>query len=234
MDEIFLKKYEEGDADFLTLISAFCVKDDKAIKKAIITINQKLDLKYDKDAYLQNYLEEYFSESKVASFIKEYNALLQTKISFLNDLLDEIALKEDGVVYEEFLKVLTPLLNSKDYQTIKANLDIKLPRLKNGSAIKDLKEELKKNLTSLTKLVVYDDEEQLKELYLSTKPYIKAIISIIKELDLKITSFKKAKNSYEFTDIAKMAIKVVDENITVKEELKNYYQEIMVDEYQEY
>ncbi len=233
MDEIFLKKYEEGDADFLTLISAFCVKDDKAIKKAIITINQKLDLKYDKDAYLQNYLEEYFSESKVASFIKEYNALLQTKISFLNDLLDEIALKEDGVVYEEFLKVLTPLLNSKDYQTIKANLDIKLPRLKNGSAIKDLKEELKKNLTSLTKLVVYDDEEQLKELYLSTKPYIKAIISIIKELDLKITSFKKAKNSYEFTDIAKMAIKVVDENITVKEELKNYYQEIMVDEYQD-
>lgn len=73
----------------------------------------------------------------------------------------------------------------------------------------------------------------MKELYLSTKPYIKAIISIIKELDLKITSFKKAKNSYEFTDIAKMAIKVVDENITVKEELKNYYQEIMVDEYQD-
>ena len=38
---------------------------------------------------------------------------------------------------------------------------------------------------------------------------------------------------YEFNDIAKMSIKVLEQNENIRLELKNYYNEIMVDEYQD-
>ena len=45
--------------------------------------------------------------------------------------------------------------------------------------------------------------------------------------------YKRINNSYEFNDIAILAIKVVKENTSVREELKNYFKEIMIDEYQD-
>ena len=66
-----------------------------------------------------------------------------------------------------------------------------------------------------------------------TKDNIEVIISIVKELDRRLTEFKYKNNSFTFTDIAKMAIKVVKENKDVQDELKNYFVEIMVDEYQD-
>ena len=42
--------------------------------------------------------------------------------------------------------------------------------------------------------------------------------------------YKQQNNSYEFNDIAILAIKVVKENKEVQDELKNYFKEIMIDE----
>ena len=50
IDEIFEELYESSE-DFLSLIGDFTTKDDKSIKEYILTINNKLDLKYDKIYY---------------------------------------------------------------------------------------------------------------------------------------------------------------------------------------
>ena len=39
--------------------------------------------------------------------------------------------------------------------------------------------------------------------------------------------YKQKNNSYEFNDIAKLAIKIVQDNSDVASELKNYYNEII-------
>ena len=59
------------------------------------------------------------------------------------------------------------------------------------------------------------------------------MIEIILKLDNKVEKFKKENNSYEFVDISKLAIKILEENKEVREELKNKYKEILIDEYQD-
>ena len=53
-----------------------------------------------------------------------------------------------------------------------------------------------------------------------TIPHQKVIIKIIKQLDERITIFKKQCNTYTFMDIAKMAIQIVKENEVIKKEIR--------------
>ena len=49
IEEIFDKLYEEKNQKFEKLIKDFCTKDDKEIKNYIIDLNNKLDLKLNKE-----------------------------------------------------------------------------------------------------------------------------------------------------------------------------------------
>ena len=70
IDSIFEQLYNENNPQFLKLIGDFCVKDDKEIKDSIISISNKLDLKYDKEEYLINYIKEHFNEHTISENIK--------------------------------------------------------------------------------------------------------------------------------------------------------------------
>ena len=63
IDEIFLEYYLSEDENFSKLIYDFCVKDDKKIKDSIIKIGDKLELKIDKEKYLDSYVSNFFSSS---------------------------------------------------------------------------------------------------------------------------------------------------------------------------
>ena len=62
---------------------------------------------------------------------------------------------------------------------------------------------------------------------------ILCIVSILKEFDQRLEAFKREEEVYNFTDIARMAIQVVSENKDVLVELRDSFQEILVDEYQD-
>ena len=57
IDEIFENYYEEKNPLFEKLIKDFCIKDDKEIKNYVIELNNKLDLKLNKEEYIDNYIE---------------------------------------------------------------------------------------------------------------------------------------------------------------------------------
>ena len=75
--------------------------------------------------------------------------------------------------------------------------------------------------------------DDIKKSLFSTKDYVQAIINIINTLDSKILEFKRQINKYEFTDISIMAINIVKNNEDIREELKNSFNEICIDEYQD-
>ena len=56
---------------------------------------------------------------------------------------------------------------------------------------------------------------------------------IIKRYLELIRKYKNNNNVYEFSDIAKLAIKLLKDNYHIKEEIKNSFKEIEVDEYQD-
>ena len=229
LNNIFDNLYEQEDKSFLKLIKDFCIRDDKEIKNSILTVNKKLDLKIDKENYLNSYIDNYYNEKYIDDLIDNYMFKIISIKNEIETIYHECLSKESDKVVQEYEELL-PLINSNTYDEIKKNLDITLPRKVED---KLSKEKVKEQIETLKQLTIYESIEKIKEVYLSTKPYLEAIINIIKELDKKIKTFKEKNNSYEFIDISKMAIKIVKENKEIRDEIKYFYNEIMVDEYQD-
>ena len=229
LDEIFENKYQ-NDTNFKKLINDFCVKDDKEIRKQILTINDKLDMLIDKVAYLENY-----QFSDIDKDINSYLIYIKKQILSLEDIIGELSNYVDSEYLNKLYEVINALLNSEIYLDIKNNSILKLPPLPRGSLeeAKKIKDKLNKKIKSINELCNYDNIDKIKETILKTKDYVKVIIDIILELTKKINFYKRQNDLYEFNDIALLAIKIVKENDNVALELKNNFKEIMIDEYQD-
>lgn len=234
LNEVFEEFYEKKDSSFLKLIDDFCTKDDAEIKKTILTINQKLDMIVHKDEYLKNYLDTYYTKQFINKKIKEYEELLFRKIEIIMNDYHEL---EEYVEDDYFKKVqdsLEELFLSKNYKDIKQNI-ISLPSLPKNSEeeAKKIKERISASLKELTSLTEWEDEEELINSIFSTKEYISAMIKVIQQFDQKLQNYKRKNNLYEFNDIAKMAISILESNIEVRKSIQFSLKEIMIDEYQD-
>ena len=235
IDDIFDELYKFGDSNFLKLINDFCTKDDTDIKKYIITISSKLDLKYDKEEYLDKYLKNQFNNQKITKDINLFTNLILEKVDEINLSLKALESFVDNDYLDNVYSVLNNLLNSKTYDEIKSSFPIKLPNLPKGSedTAKNIKDEISSSLKEIDSVLTFDNISDIETSILSTKDYVDVIIRIIKELDKRLNNYKNKNDLYEFTDISKMAIKIVKENVEVRNELKYHFKEIMIDEYQD-
>ena len=233
LEEIFLSLYEAKDEKFLKLIGDFTTRDDEVIKKAILSINKSLDLKYDKEDYIDNYVNNFYNNKYIEQLFAEYFNYLK-KISL--ELEDSVLILEnfmDSSSYENIYNSLSKLFRPNSYNDLYKNNNIVLPRFtKVDSSGISVKENIQELFKELNELVIYSEDE-LKNNYFCTRDYVEVILKIIKMLDEKINLYKKEQNSYEFTDIAKMAISIVKDNEDIRLELKDKFNEIMIDEYQD-
>lgn len=237
LDEIMEDEYQIKNPNFIKLISDFCIKDDGEIKDLILSVNNKLDLKYDKDEYLKNYLKEYYNDSFISESINNYFEYLKSIITSMDNDLSEISHEVDIDYYNKLSDLIVPIISSTDYDSIKNNVYriTKLPILPRGSSeeAKKIKEKINSKLKKLKELTRFSNRETLYNSIMLTKPYLEAIIKIIKELDDKIKEYKFQNDLYDFSDICKMAIKLVMDNNEIRNEIKAFFNEIMVDEYQD-
>ncbi len=232
LDQIFENRYET-DSAFCNFISKFCTKDDTELKSDLLNMHHKLDLKYDKCKYLKTYIEEEMSEDKIDSKIDAYLKLLQSYIQDLNQEMEELQLLHEEY-YHQVYDVLCSLLNSHTYEEIKKNCQVMIPRVPDSEEeVKTVKEDIASILKEIIKLTRFESISQIKQDLLSTKEDIQVIISILLELEQTLENWKKWHNAYEFHDIANMAIRVIEENDWIQEELKNSWNEILLDEYQD-
>lgn len=234
MDEIFLSYYEEQNPEFLNLISTFCTKDDKEIKAAILKISNQLDLLSNKKKYLTEYVEQHFQDANLTEQVQEFLAILQEKITSIFTSVDEIS-RIDAEYATKLQASLELLKDITCYNDFKTNLNIKLPQVPRGSSeeLKQQKTTISDTIKEIQQKTPYENEDALLNALKSTYPFVKIIIDIILKFTDKLTLYKQEKEAYEFNDIAIMAIDVVKNNNTVKEELKAFFQEIMIDEYQD-
>lgn len=230
LDEVFEDLYEEENESFLKLISDFCVKNDTEIKKQILKINSSIDLKYDKKKFLESYIDDFYNDSYVCKIVSDFNDYVLSLKDEIKNLYEIILTLEDSKTIEKY-EVLSGLVNSVDYDQVKKNLNVELPRIVKNS--KKEKTRIKEILELLREITVYETLDDAKELYLSSLSYVSAIVMIIEKLDQKVNLYKINNNSFEYVDISKMAIDIVSKFDGVRSEIRDYYNEIMVDEYQD-
>ncbi len=80
---------------------------------------------------------------------------------------------------------------------------------------------------------MFKDEQSIIDRILEDKEFIHELLNVVKNVRKRIDDYKKELNCYEFVDISNMAINLIKNNDDVRNELKNKYKMIMVDEYQD-
>jgi len=231
LNDIFNELYKEKNEDFLSLIKEYSLKDDREIFEFILSVNNKFDLKCNKIESLNNYILDKFNDNKINLDISEYMNEIYKLIDKIRYYLEFI---DDDDYLNKMCLSLEPLLSSGSYDEIKNNLDITLPRANKVSDItKEYKSKISDILGEIKKLMIYDNESIIKDGIIKTKKYVNVIINIILELDKKVYEYKKKYDSFEYSDIANLAIKLVRENVLVRDEIKNNLNEILIDEYQD-
>ena len=234
IDSLFDKYYESNNKEFIKLVSDFCTKDDKELKNYILNISNKLDLKLDLDEYLDNYIDCYYNDAYLDKVVGIFIDSLKNKIEVIKTLINNLSYYVDRDFIDKMNESVFNLLNSKAYDDIKSNTNIKLPVLRTEyEEAKTYKESIKKEIDKIKELCIYEDIDSIKKDILKTKDYVLGIINIIKDLNKELNEFKKENDLYEFNDIAKLSIKILKENKSIREEIKNSLNEIMIDEYQD-
>lgn len=234
LDNIFEELYERNNPNFEEFISTFCIKDDKEIRKYILNIYSKLELKTDKKEYLKKYIDEYFNEEKIKDDINLFEKIILKNLQKIADVKEELSFLMNGENYNKLNDSLRILLDSKNYNAVKRNLSVSIPKMqKLSDEEKELKEQINESIKELKNICIYESTDEIFKSILSTRKYIECIIDILILLDDRITKYKLENNMYEFNDVAYLSIKILKDFPFVREEVKNNLNEIMIDEYQD-
>ena len=235
LDEIMEENYLSIKPDFSSLVHDFCLKDDEELKSSILKCYQKIELKVEKEEYLAHYKESLFQEEYLNQVIEEYTSLLKEKQLLLRRQLLELEEYFEGDFVAKLEDNFLPFLQANSYEEFLKGLaykSITVPR--NSDELgKTKKQALFQTAKEIKDLCIYSSREEMKEEILSTKTNVEAILRILIELDKRLSKYKKENDIYNFTDIAHLAIQVVKENKEIQEELRNSFQEILIDEYQD-
>ena len=234
--DILERFYKEKTKDFCDLIDTLCVKDDEDLQKSILSLADKLNMKTDLEDYLKNYLSTYYNEKTENLIIQNYTKILENKIE---EIFIELEDNKNYFDTDYELKIREALSPLKQPVTLDEKIAIikasKLPIAPRGSEeeTKEAKEKVNAKLKDCKSYCVYGNETEILEDYNKTKPLIHAILEILTNYFQALEKYKQENNIFDFTDIAKLSLKLMKENISIKNELKETFKEIMVDEYQD-
>lgn len=232
IDKIFEEMY--GNDDFNKLVGDFCLKDDGNLKKDIISLSNKLDLLVDKDKFINTYFDRYCTKGKIDEVIIKYEGLIKLKILELKNIYDDFcSYITDNLQnkLDTYFKVLFESENYSDYVKFRDMSPVRFVGVsEEGIKTRNI---LKDKIKEIKELLRYSDALEIENGITGTIDYIKVIFEIIKKLDYEVNRYKSKYDIYEFNDIAHMAIDLVKKFPFVRDEVRDYFNEIMVDEYQD-
>lgn len=231
--EIFEQQYVSNDV-FKDIISKYCVKDDDVVKGFVKDLNKKLDLIYDRDSFITKYNNTFFSNTHLNNELDSYTSILLQKLKQVDVLLNEISELDDINRYFTCWEGINNLNSYEEVRSYVANISAVRKKNKeeydeNALALKDKIKDIIKEINELTK---YDKSTLFNDVLIN-KDYVNCLLDLAEELNRRINIYKKENNLYDFIDIAKLAIEVVDKNDDIRESIKNNFYEILIDEYQD-
>ena len=243
IEELFSELYNNEDQAFFSFLRKYSKQDDKDIIKIVDELCSKFELIIDYDNFIKTYDEKYYSDEKLNHIVDEYELYAKEEvyefILKLNDLLEASQTDTASSKLHDDLLVISEKLNDiNSYEGYYELFNtISLPRLspKSCETVKEVKKSLDESFKSL-KANVFSKymfkEDMLNELKLIHNDIL-FLLNICNEVLTRLFSYKKSIMQFDYTDIAKLAIKLVTEYDDVKNELKYFYNEILVDEYQD-
>lgn len=237
INRIFTEGYENEDKDILKLVDEFCYRSTDEIKSFIVSLSDEFELIKNKSDYLNNYENIYLNDNFINKLVDEFLHNIRSKFT---EIIKRVKTFENTEYIDANLPILEKLANFKCYEELQELLVVQnlgvdsrgKKSLKGYEDDKNYHDYIGAFLKTLKEQIVYKNKENIVKQYLGTKDNIITILSIIKKLDDETNSFKFKYSSYSFIDIFKFAMKLTDIE-DVKNEIKNRFKYIMIDEYQD-
>lgn len=240
---VFDDLYDENNPMFLSILKKYTTQDDEDIKGIVSTIYKSMNLTIDVEEFYNTYEDKYFNDlSKQEEIKKGFMNLLKLDIKKLFDLFDDYLREIDISKNEKIVKYLAELKEnleaSTNFEELKKVLeDVKIPSIapKTGS---DEASDIRKCISETIKYInksyfIYSNLDEVIESTLKNKDEILFLLKMAKDIYDKFYDYKFKNMTFSFSDIARMAIRLVKENESIRNELRDYFDEILVDEYQD-
>ncbi len=235
LNTILEEHYRSPSDDFLKLIEDFCLKDDQVLRDLLLSAYQKIELKVDKKEYFQNVLTEDKIQEMISSTLEDYCGILKSRQKDLIRLMGDLNTYFDGDFVSKVEDNFAALMEANTYLEFVQACHYSSLRVPNGTSLegKKLKSDIFDLAKDIEKYCVYSSLSEMEEEYRSTLGYQGVLFSILKDFDQRLSQYKRENQLFTFTDISSYAIEVVRKNPDVLKELRDQFQEIMVDEYQD-
>ena len=245
--EEFDKLYLAHDQLFEEMVTKYCSRDDDDLRTVVLKILGEKEKSVDDKVFFNTFIDKYYSEKNINDITKQLDYMMQEQIKIIKDAAISMP---NNVINDKGEFYCAPLYSYIDGLDAQVGYDqilsfIKQEKLKFKNAPnsqkyafdEDTKSEIKKYKEIINKTIekisAFPSTEEIRTSIEETKPYGELLLKIARTVDARQMEFKRQKNAYEFSDIFKMAIKLVKDFEEVRNEIKNKYRMIMIDEYQD-
>ncbi|MDR0832322.1 MAG: UvrD-helicase domain-containing protein [Bacillales bacterium] len=240
---ILERKYHEPySKDFEEFLSIFNEKNDLQLEKEILSLATKIESLLDKEAYLENYLDNFYSIRYINNTCEQYQEIVRKALNNIANALDTFN-KREPEAYLNALKskkfqlykelTVTSVCNLKDYiELINKNYDSKSIEEEYREIAKQYHELIKKYMATIKEYLVIDFKKEAEH-YDNSKDKIKILIEIISDYLNDLKKFKYTNQCFEFQDISLEMLSILSEREDVAKEIREQTMEIMVDEFQD-
>ncbi len=231
LNQIFEELYENQFEPFLTFIGKYALRSDDDLQDFVLRIDEMINLKIDKTAYINDYLQTYFSPTKIEKDLEDFRQHIRSiAITTRNGALNY----ENPKMGDSVFKALDPIISAPDFDSFNEALtNFKFParnRLSEEDSL--LHESLSSACDKFASYAAIGKRADVISRYEATKETVAVLLDIIEKLNQRLDHFKKTYEVYTFADIAKMALTLV-KTTEVGQNLKMKLKFIMIDEYQD-
>lgn len=235
LDEVFMELYEEKNEDFLKLIDKYCVKNDKDLRSTMMSLIDNVDGVLNKDEYI-NFLDSaLFNDEIIEKNINCFISLFESKKKAVLKCFEELKLYFDEKYIKKVEEVILKVINC-DYDDFVRLSPLSIPPYPRNTDDEEAiskKEKLNNAFKDLMLLKQYGTKKELKDDILSTKNDVHTICMVIKRYFNRLNAYKENNDIYSFQDIASLAIHILKNFDSARNEIKYSIKEIMIDEYQD-
>ncbi|HHU21525.1 MAG TPA: UvrD-helicase domain-containing protein, partial [Acholeplasma sp.] len=261
ISEVLAEYYKENNEILKRYFKEDLIRDDDTLINDLERLYYTLDKKVDTLGFIENYKLNFYTKENLNdlknlyikllnSFIEEEKTNLQMLASYLDykrEVLEEIG-RDEGNLDDDLIKWMNKVLpyvnKTSSYEKLKEVFSYQIPaRSRKGNniiqtelvnkAISEIRTTIQKSNMQKKEFVSFEDEADIIESIIYEKDYIFLFLEMMEKIINKYSLYKAKYNVYDFSDIAKLAIKLVKENDDIRDEIKNSLYEILIDEYQD-
>lgn len=261
LDDLLEEKYENDDINFLNLVEAYSnSKNDDKLKEIVLDLFKfsmsgpwpEKWLKDKSEEFNINDIDE-LNETSWVKVIKE-NAKIELEglISMTNKAL-ELSSETSGLepyvdtfnddisiiknIYYSLDKGLNELyeaFNDYEFSKLKTVRKSNVSDISVQEMVKNIRADVKKKLEKIRDGVFFMHPEEMLIAMKSLYPLMKELASLVIEFGEKFGKSKKEKGVLDFNDLEHLCLKILtSEESNVSQKFKEYFYEVLVDEYQD-